>query len=322
MPEAVSDRSPQAGPEKPNRRRLRALLRGLILVILTVAAASLLALEATEPLAEPQACTWCHEMQDAYDSWARSPHHVNPSGVKVTCISCHLPPREDHIAHLASKAWSGAKDAYVHFFGEYDAEAARRTVLQTMPSERCLNCHDNLLAMPSSSSVGIVHGAALEKIPSRDHACIACHDALHGPKAIEKACEAADNSYCYVCHLNFDGEEFVARHMAAGVGCTKCHGDSEKHADDEAHVVPPDVMYPEGKINASCTSDKCHLEAEMKKEIGHRPYYAGAHTEKEHCTDCHGEHRLDERQRKWDKVTRKLIWPENYTPTDGGMSGP
>jgi len=317
MPDDSSPRRQAGETETPRKRPLRTLVRRLVFMFLLVVAASLIAVEATEPFADPDACTACHEMSDAHENWTQSPHHDNPSGVKVTCVACHLPPREDHFAHLANKAFSGVKDVWVHTFGEYDAAAARETVHRTMPNQRCLHCHNNLQSKPSSQEVGMVHASAVEQVDNRAHACVACHDALHGPKlpppavtAIEY--EPADNSFCYVCHLNFQTETFVTTHGAAGVGCEACHGETLDHADDEDHVTPPDVMYTKAQVNASCTTDECHGEAAMKKEIGHRPFYAGAEATREHCTDCHGKHRLEKRQRKWNKTTRKLIWRDGY----------
>ncbi|MBL7133780.1 MAG: NapC/NirT family cytochrome c [Phycisphaerae bacterium] len=306
----------EAGKDNtPGKRPVRTwLLRGAFAFFFVVAA-SLIAVEATEPLADPDACTACHEMSNAHDSWALSPHHDNPSGVKVTCVACHLPPREDHVAHLASKAFSGIKDAWVHSFGQYDAQAARSRVLETMPSQRCLHCHDNLLAMPPSQEVGIVHASAVERAEDRDHRCVACHDALHGAKVATETVEyePADNSFCYVCHLNFKTETFVGVHKAAGVGCEACHGESLDHADDEDHIAAPDVMYTKAQVNASCVTDECHGEVSLKKAIGHRPFYAGAEPTRKHCTDCHGKHHVEKRQRRWDKTTRKLIWRDGYT---------
>jgi len=323
MPEDAPDR-PQAGKKARKLwvRRCCVLLARLLLVLLALAGCSLLAIELTEPLAEPSTCAKCHEMQDVHERWTQSAHFSNPSGVKVTCIACHLPPREDHLAHLKSKAWSGAKNVWVHRFGTYDGETARRTVLQTMPNERCLHCHDSLLAMPSSSPVEIVHSTSLEQTAGRDHACVACHDALHSarkkPAPGKKEYEEADNSFCFVCHVNFKTEEFVVYHEVAGVGCMKCHGESLGHADDEGHITPPDVMVAKGEVNASCGQAKCHPEADMKKEIGHRPFYAGAEGGKTYCTDCHGEHRIEIRQRRWDRVSRKLIWRDGYAVEEDG----
>ena len=275
------------------------------------------AIQAIEPLAKPESCAGCHEMDGAYESWKKSPHYANPSGVAVGCVSCHLPSRENLPSHLTSKVLSGAKDVCVHVFGEYDADVSRKTVRDTMPNERCLHCHANLLAMPSSRPVGIVHQASMDKPDDRAHACVACHDALHGPKrtpAEKPEYEIADNSYCGVCHNNFLDEPFALQHKAAGVGCTACHGDSEGHADDEEHLTPPETIYPKAKINASCTASECHTEEKVKAQIGHRPFYAEASPDRAYCTDCHGMHFIEDRKHsRWDKNTRKLIWKDGHS---------
>ena len=145
------------------------------------------------------------------------------------------------------------------------------------------------------------------------------HHAAKGPKA--------DNSFCYVCHLNFKTEEFVVQHKVAGVGCDRCHGESLEHADDEDHITPPDIMFLKEKVNASCVAAKCHAVERMEEEIGHRPFYAGTDPERKYCTDCHGMHRIKQRQRRWDRVSRKLIWRDGYAVEEDngkeeGESGP
>lgn len=277
--------------------------------------AGLVALDAAmEPLSKPGFCAACHEMEAVHESWQTSPHHTNASGAQATCVDCHLPPRDHYVAHLTAKAWTGGRDVVQHFLGDYDAEAARERVVRTLPSSRCLACHSNLLGAPSSSPVAIVHQAALDQADSRSHACVTCHDALHGPKpkqvAEARKYEEADNSYCYVCHLNFQTEEFVGVHLAAGVGCERCHGISEPHMGDEESLTPPETMFAKPKVNASCMASECHPKERMEAEIGHRPFFADADPQRKHCTDCHGAHRLDERHRKWNKETGELIWTD------------
>jgi hypothetical protein len=102
----------------------------------------------------------------------------------------------------------------------------------------------------------------------------------------------ADNSRCHVCHINYEDEELAVTHARAGVGCERCHGASDAHCSDEDNITPPDIMYPPDKVNSSCKS--CHPEGKL----------GGG---KKYCTDCHGEHRLSYRTRKWDKETGQLI---------------
>ncbi len=102
----------------------------------------------------------------------------------------------------------------------------------------------------------------------------------------------ADNSRCYVCHINYEVDVLTSMHAKADIGCERCHGSSDAHCSDEDNITPPDIMYPANKINSFCKS--CHPEGKL----------GGG---KKYCTDCHGEHRLSYRTRRWDKTTGKLI---------------
>ncbi|MCD6395613.1 MAG: hypothetical protein J7M40_19185 [Planctomycetes bacterium] len=112
----------------------------------------------------------------------------------------------------------------------------------------------------------------------------------------------ADNSRCHVCHINFATEELSVTHAGANVGCEDCHGESDAHCGDEDNITPPEIMYPESKINAACL--KCH-GSRIKMTTKHKAALAG--TLKKTCTGCHGEHRMSHRTRRWNKETGELI---------------
>lgn len=115
----------------------------------------------------------------------------------------------------------------------------------------------------------------------------------------------ADNSFCYVCHLNYQEDKLTMTHQGAGVGCETCHGISDTHSADEDAVTPPDIMWPKVWINVTCM--ECHPRALIEKEEGHEDFLADADP-KEVCTDCHAEgHRLKVRTRVWNKKTGELI---------------
>ena len=109
-------------------------------------------------------------------------------------------------------------------------------------------------------------------------------DASSGP--------VADNSRCYVCHINFDGEALTVMHAKGDVGCEDCHGASNAHCSDEDNITPPDKMFAKAAINDFCKG--CHPDGKLS---------AG----KNYCTECHGEHRMGHRTRRWDKKTGELI---------------
>lgn len=294
----------------PGRRSRRAAVASLALAALLGAGGMLLFDHATVPFSQPAFCASCHEMAQPHASWQKSPHSVNRTGVRVTCVECHLPHKDERIEHLVARFWSGGKDLSVHLLGQYDADKSRQRVLGSLPSERCLKCHAGLASCPSSPSVTIVHATALKHAPDRAHACVACHDTLHEAQAADpppKTYEPGDNSYCLVCHINFDREEFAFVHVKAGIGCTRCHGSSDDHAADEEHLTPPDIIFSKAKVNASCMASECHPRGSMEKEIGHRPFFAGADPEHHDCTDCHGQHLIPNRTRRWDKESRQLI---------------
>ena len=115
----------------------------------------------------------------------------------------------------------------------------------------------------------------------------------------------ADNSRCFVCHINYSEEEFAVTHALANVGCEKCHGHCDEHCGDENNITPPTIMFPRDQIDAACR--KCHdenkiINGQLWCIREPKPSDAG-----KHCTDCHGKHRLTRRTSRWDKKTGKLL---------------
>ncbi|MBT3199054.1 MAG: hypothetical protein HN350_03970, partial [Phycisphaerales bacterium] len=186
----------------------------------------------------------------------------------------------------------------------------------------------------STPAVGAVHAIAIKQTETRDYACVVCHNHIHTtppPPREPKYYDEADNSFCYVCHINFKKEPFVLQHRAANIGCSDCHGESLPHADDEDNATAPMIMYTKQVVNASCGKSGCHSEKRMKKVTSHKAWYAAGgpkgsdtKTGKKYCTDCHGMHKIDERQRKWDKKTKILIWRDGHDvdPKDAPSTQP
>jgi len=111
--------------------------------------------------------------------------------------------------------------------------------------------------------------------------------------------EGADNSRCFVCHLNYVTESLAVTHAKEGIGCAHCHGESDEHIADESWAsggrgTPPDIMYRPEEVIPSCL--KCHELHKADPECRCRfPWLE----EKQLCTDCHGEHRLKVRRCVW-----------------------
>jgi hypothetical protein len=132
-------------------------------------------------------------------------------------------------------------------------------------------------------------------------AVVAC--LRHGSDGPTPAEAPADNSFCLVCHANYQKEGLAANHAKAGVGCMKCHGSSDAHSSDEDGLTPPEIMYPKDRIQPSCMA--CHPQGQLARKKEHADVLAGASSRV--CTDCHGDHRLKVRTRRWDKKTGKLV---------------
>jgi len=145
-----------------------------------------------------------------------------------------------------------------------------------------------------------VGGHAEQAVPDVQAEGPASGDYTEAPPATVP--EPADNSYCYVCHLNYEEEQITIAHQRAGIGCETCHGPSDAHSSDEDSLTPPDIMFSKTAINAAC--GKCHMK--LADIEGHQTLVAGASKQK-YCTDCHGKHRIEVRTRIWDKKSGELI---------------
>lgn len=126
------------------------------------------------------------------------------------------------------------------------------------------------------------------------------HEILKKPQANAESESGADNSRCFVCHINYMQEDIAVMHARANMGCANCHGESDAHIADESWAsggngTAPDIMYPPLKINPFCMD--CHTKDKIDAEQ-HKPLFA-AGAEQIVCTDCHGNHRLTNRRCKW-----------------------
>lgn len=133
---------------------------------------------AMEPASKSEFCGGqCHEMKAAYRSWELSPHGANKYGVRVECIDCHLPPKDEYFRHIIAKAYDGGKDVFKHYFiGGYDIEKARTKVLEHIPNKRCMYCHNSLLTKPGSSAAREAHMEVLNPSDEHEFRCVECHE--------------------------------------------------------------------------------------------------------------------------------------------------
>ncbi len=121
------------------------------------------------------------------------------------------------------------------------------------------------------------------------------------------------NAFCIVCHYAFGEEELALNHERVGIGCERCHGESERHRSDEDNITPPEIMYPKAKINPTCMM--CHPRGKIRHVSDHASFLAGAETifdksngQKQYCTDCHvKDHRINVRTIRGNKATGELL---------------
>ena len=84
------------------------------------------------------------------------------------------------------------------------------------------------------------------------------------------------NEFCAACHYAFGEEKLALRHEKAGIGCERCHGESERHRNDEDNVTPPEIMYPKDKIIPTCMM--CHPRHTIEHVGPHKQLLASAKT--------------------------------------------
>ena len=134
-----------------------------------------------------------------------------------------------------------------------------------------------------------------------------------GPDVDLPAGSGADNSRCYVCHMNYVQEDIAVIHARVNIGCANCHGNCDAHIADESWAwggngTPPGIMYRRPEINPFCMG--CHPKDKIDTKQ-HKPLFADtveprpkagpieSGASPRYCTDCHGDHRLAKRECKW-----------------------
>ncbi len=160
--------------KRPFKRAALTFLGGFIFAILLFVFINV----ATEPASRSEFCSsTCHEMNTASKAWELSVHGANRLGIRVECVDCHLPPKENFFTHVATKAFVGTTDVLIHLFGEdYDLEKSRQKAIEHMSNETCLHCHDDLLARPTNSAARKPHMEVLNRPDAEENRCVNCHE--------------------------------------------------------------------------------------------------------------------------------------------------
>jgi len=111
------------------------------------------------------------------------------------------------------------------------------------------------------------------------------------------ALDVTDNWACLVCHLDFETETLTAKHVEAGISCSRCHGPSDAHQHDEMSATTPDFLFGRQEIEPLCKSchpagheDQAKVDAFLAEWRGKQRPNGRTILDTSTCTDCHGEH--------------------------------
>ena len=124
-------------------------------------------------------CASCHVHPHSFDSWKKSSHRNNKSGVSVHCIDCHLPPKGSFY-HFREKARTGLSDLWAYWTKDsasFNWERKRQLeyAVNIVYNESCKNCHVNLFPRGLSNDGGTAHLYYEANEKKLNLQCISCH---------------------------------------------------------------------------------------------------------------------------------------------------
>ncbi len=129
-------------------------------------------------------CQSCHIHPGADQSWLKSSHYYNESGIITGCVECHLPPPGD-FKHFRTKVKTGIHDLYAYHFKDsasFDWERKQQLeyAVSIVYNESCNKCHQNLFPKGITEEGGTAHLYYEQNADKLDLNCINCHlDAGH-----------------------------------------------------------------------------------------------------------------------------------------------
>jgi len=124
-------------------------------------------------------CVSCHIHPQADDSWKKSSHFYNKSGIKVHCVECHLPPKGS-FKYLAVKTKTGLNDLYGFYFKDsasfnWQAKRELEHAVKIVYNESCVKCHQTLFSKGLSAEGGTAHLYYEKNAEKLKLQCINCH---------------------------------------------------------------------------------------------------------------------------------------------------
>lgn len=126
-----------------------------------------------------EACMACHVHPHAEDSWRLSSHYNNGSGVKVSCVDCHLPP-SGSFKYFGAKIKTGSKDVWSYLFKDknkidWEAKGELEYARKIVYNESCLKCHVQLFPEGITDDGVTAHLYYEENHEKLGLMCIDCH---------------------------------------------------------------------------------------------------------------------------------------------------
>ena len=162
--------------KKPSKKRLWLLFFiGVIVGVIVV----LYANRTMHRTGTDEYCASCHIHPHSIDSWKRSTHYNNKSGVKVSCIDCHLPPKGTFY-HFREKARTGLHDLWAYWTKDsasfkWEEKKQLEYAIKIVYNESCKECHVNLFPKGLSTDGGTAHLYYEANEKKLDLQCISCH---------------------------------------------------------------------------------------------------------------------------------------------------
>ena len=124
-------------------------------------------------------CASCHIHPHAEDSWKKSTHYYNKSGIRIHCVECHLPPKGS-FKYLAVKTKTGLSDLYGFYFKDsasfnWQSKRELEHAVKIVYNESCLKCHQTLFSKGLSTEGGTAHLYYENNAEKLNLQCINCH---------------------------------------------------------------------------------------------------------------------------------------------------
>ena len=163
-----------ANPKK--KRKLFFFIGGFLLGIICFAALY----EVTVYFSTDESCMICHVHPHVEASWKLSTHVNNASGVKVHCVDCHLPPKNQTINHYMAKAKLGLTDLWGYLTKDsadfdWELKSQLEYAVKYIPNESCKECHQNLFPAGLTDDGITAHLYYENNEKKMDLQCISCH---------------------------------------------------------------------------------------------------------------------------------------------------